>query len=414
MSPHVVTESSLKDITFTDKSSAPTDSIEMEKYRALVPAAAREGVTYLNASFQPPMNTRVRAALDKFLDQAVYETHPKPGWQATAQQARADLASYLNVPTDSLVFTRDTTEGLNLFQRSIPFRPGDNVVVLDSEHPNHSYGWLGLRDQGLEFRRVETNGDFFANAETYAPLVDDRTIAIGLSSIMFHSGQMNDVKNICDHFRPQGIHVLVDITQHVGVAPIDLTRWGVSAAGFGLHKGMGCPSGLGGLYINPEVLPSLKPTPPIVSAGSIANLPASLLANPDVQYHPSTQRYGHLNISLASAIALSASLKLLAEDIGMQRVESHLRSLGRELAIQLKPLGVEFVGSERADRRAPHLYILKLLHPGWVDHFRNEHIIVTHYRCGVRISFGFYNNVSDVRMLVASIERGLKNGLPRD
>ena len=83
---------------------------------------------------------------------------------------------------------------------------------------------------------------------------------------------------------------------------------------------------------------------------------ASLIANPDVQYHSSTQRYGYLNLSLISACALSASLKLLVEEIGIQRVEGHLRSLGRELAIQLKPLGVKIVGSERADRRAPHLY----------------------------------------------------------
>ncbi|PLB52537.1 PLP-dependent transferase [Aspergillus steynii IBT 23096] len=386
----------------------------MEKYRTLVPVAARDDVTYLNASFQPPMNLRVRAALDTFLDQAVHETHPKPGWQGTAQQAQAGLAAYLKVPTESVVFTRDTTEGLNLFQRSIPFQQGDNVVVLDSEHPNHAYGWLGLIDKGLEVRRVETNGDTFANAETYAPLVDSQTIAIGLSSIMFHSGQMNDIKDICERFRPQGIHVLVDITQHVGVAPIDLTSWGVSVAAFGLHKGMGCLGGLGGLYIHPDVLPSLKGTPPIVGAGSIANLPASLVANPDVQYHPSTQRYGHLNISFISAISLNASLKFLAKEIGMQRIESHLRSLGREMAIQLKPLGVEIVGSERADRRAPHLYILKLLHPDWVDHFQKENIIVSHYRCGVRVSFGFYNNLSDVRSLVASIERGLKNGVPRN
>lgn len=45
---------------------------------------------------------------------------PKPIWQAIAQKAQGALASYLNIPEDSLVFTRDTTEGLNMFLSSMP------------------------------------------------------------------------------------------------------------------------------------------------------------------------------------------------------------------------------------------------------------------------------------------------------
>ena len=401
-----------KKLAFTDNYFGPPKSNDISKFRTLVPTVTKEDVHYLNASFQPPMNLRVRDAIEEFLDQATGAPHPKPGWQATAREAQELLSSYLHVPIDSLVFTRDTTEGLNLFQRSIPFESGANVVLLDSEHPNHVYGWLGLVNQGLEVRMVETNGSTFANADTFASYIDDKTIAIGLSSIMFHSGQLNDVQDICNTFRQKGVHVLVDLTQHVGVAPLNLTEWDVSAAAFGCHKGLGCPSGLGALYINPNVLPELKPTPPIVGAGAIANLPSTLLANPDVKYHSSTQRYGHLNLSLVSALSLKASLKLLCEEIGLENIEAHLRSLGWELAQRVAPLGVKILGSKSVNERAPHLYILTLLDPRWEHHFRKEGIYVSHYRCGVRVSFGFYNNVGDVKDLVESIQRGLDSGIP--
>lgn len=291
----------------------------------------------------------------------------------------------------NFVVTRDTTEGLNTFQRSLEWQPGANVVVLDTERPNHVYGWLGLVEQRLEVRHIAVGQSTFADASTFAPYVDERTVAIGLSSVMFHNGHMNDVRDICDRFRPKGVEVLVDITQHVGVAPIDLRAWNVSAAAFGCHKGLGCPTGLGMLYINPSTLPSPKRTPPMAGAGAIANLPSTLLADPIVEYHATSQPYEHLNICLVAKTALSASLDLLLHDVGISRVENHLRALGLDLTSRCKSIGVDVVGSSIAEHRAPHLYVLKLKDPGWKEWFEAEKVYVSHYRDVVRVSPGLYN-----------------------
>ncbi len=81
----------------------------------------------------------------------------------------------------------------------------------------------------------QATGDVVAaNAATFAPYVDDRTRAIGISSVMFHSGQWNDIRDICGVYRPKGIHVLVDCTQQVGFAEIDMKAMGCSAAAFSL------------------------------------------------------------------------------------------------------------------------------------------------------------------------------------
>jgi selenocysteine lyase/cysteine desulfurase len=230
---------------------------------------------------------------------------------------------------------------------------------------------------------------------------------------MFHDGQMNDVRDICDRFRPKCVEVLVDITQHVGVAPIDLRAWNVSAAAFGCHKGLGCPTGLGMLYITPSTLPSLKRTPPMVGAGAIANLPSTLLADPTVEYHTTSQRYEHLNICLVATTALSASLDFLLHDVGIGRLENHLRALGLDLTSRCKSIGVDVVESLIAEQRAPHLDVLKLKDPGWKGWFEAEKIYVSRYRDGVRVSLGLYNNLSDIKTLIASIERGLEGELPR-
>lgn len=366
----------------------------------------------LNASFQPPMNLRVKAALETWLDQAVNDPHPKPEWQKTTVKARESLARYLNVESTSIVFTRDTTEGLNLFQRSVKWQVGDNIIILDTEHPNHAYGWLALAEQGLEVRQIPAGSQGFADASTFAPYTDDRTVAIGLSSVMFHNGQLNDVKNISAQSRPRGIHVLVDATQQVGVMPIDLKDSNPSAVAFGCHKGLDCPSGLGALYIDPKVLPLLKPTPPIVGAGAIANLPGTLLANADVVYHAAAQRYEHLNLSLVGTTALQASLSFLAGELGMAEIEQHLRSLGQILVQACERAGVEVLGSKIASRRAPQLYVLKLMDERWQKHFQDDKIWVSHYRDGVRVSLGWFNEINDIKVLAQSIEKGMKAGIP--
>lgn len=385
---------------------------DIQRYRKLVPALTPD-IVYCNASYQPPMNLVVKQALDNYLDEATHHPHPKPKWQALTEKTRALTGQYINAAPDSIAFTNDTTEALNMFQRSIHFTKGDNVVMLDTEHPNQAYGWLALRDLGLEVRQVPTHGAVYADASTFAPFVNERTKAIGLSSIMFHSGQKNNVRDICARFRPKSIHILVDMTQEVGTGPVDVQRDGVSAAAFSFHKALGCPTGLAVLYIDPDVLDELKPTPPIVGAGAVANLRSDLIASDgETKYHHSTLRYQHLNLSLVSIHAAHAALNLLMYDMTPAGLEAHLRSLGRKLRAECEKLGIAVVGEIDESKRAPHLYILALLDPAWQAHFETHSVYVSCYRLGVRISFGFYNSTGDVDALVDILKKGLDAGIP--
>lgn len=388
-------------------------------FRSLVPLASQDGITYLNASFAPPSNLIIHEALTRYSYQALHDPAPKPSWQATVQETRELVARYINADSSSIAFTRDTTEALGDIIRSIPFTPGDNVVILDSEHPNHAYGWMALREAGLEVRQVptipeaEATGNVTAaTAATFAPFVDKKTRAIGLSSVMFHSGQWNDVADICATFRPKGIHVLADLTQQVGFARVDVTALGVSAAAFGLHKGLNCPTGLACLYVQPALIQELDPTPPIVGYGAVHNCRADLLVPSDpIVFHASARRYEHLNLSLVSAAVAKAFLTFYLDVLGPERVENHLFSLGDLLRKGCASLGVGIVGPEDRKFHAPHLYILNLKNPAWVELLQTHGVQVTPYRLGIRVSFGYYNNVADVDKLIEVLRKGVDSGL---
>ncbi|KAL2816544.1 pyridoxal phosphate-dependent transferase [Aspergillus granulosus] len=398
----------------------PTSATPITAYRHLVPLTSQPNITYLNASFAPPSNLLVHSAVAKFNNDALHNPSPKATWQATAEALRCLLARYINTESSAIALTRDTTEGLNSFIRGLKFKPGDNVVLLDSEHPNHAYAWMALRSSGLQVRQVPTiveaqkSGKVVAaNANTLAPYVDERTIAIGLSSIMFHSGQWNDVQGICDTYRPRGIHVVADLTQQVGFARIDVTKLNVSSAAFSLHKGLNTPTGLACLYVNPDVICHLDPAPPVVGYGAVSNARADLLVTADeIVYHPSARRYEHLNASLVACVASKAYLEFYLDTMGPQNVEVHLYGLGDALRAGCKQVGVKIVGPEKKEEHAPHLYILDLHDSRWMEHLKTSGIYVTPYRLGIRVSFGFYNNLADVERLVNVLREGVENGIP--
>jgi cysteine desulfurase/selenocysteine lyase len=396
-------------------------SSNFEAFRQLVPLVSTEGVIYLNASFAPPSNLIIHDAITRFSVEALHDPHPKPLWQTRATEARELLARYINAESpDSVAFTRDTTEGLNSFIRGLGLVSGDNVVVLDTEHPNHVYGWMALRKDGVEIRQVPTIDQaertghvVAANAETFAPHVDERTRAIGISSVMFHSGQWNDVAGICAAFRPRNIHILVDLTQQVGFAPVDVRALGMTAAAFSLHKGLNCPTGLAALYVDPTFIKEMEPVPPVVGFGAVRNTRADLLVPADpIEYHPNALRYEHANLSLVSATAATAFLKFYLNVMGPQGVEAHLYELGDALRRECKKLGIRIVGPETRKEHAPHLYILDLHDPRWFQHFKMNNVFVTPYRLGIRVSFGFYNSENDVSALTEVLKSGLEAGFP--
>ena len=145
----------------------------------------------------------------------------------------------------------------------------------------------------------------------------------------------------------------------------------------------------------------------------MSNTRADLLVPSDpLVFHPSARRYEHLNLSLIGAAAAKAFLTFYLDVMGPERVEAHLYRLGDALRKNCASLGVDIVGPESRKFHAPHLYILDLKAPVWPELLKTNGIRVTPYRLGIRVSFGFYNNMNDVNKLVEVLRQGVESGLP--
>ena len=129
---------------------------------------------------------RARAALESFYDEGLEQAGPKALWLDRVEQVRARIAALIGADPSEIAFTKNTSEGLNIAANAIPFAPGDNVMMVDGDHPNNAYAFLNLRRKGVEVRFLPLKGET-ATADMFAAHIDGRTRAISLSHVTFHS-----------------------------------------------------------------------------------------------------------------------------------------------------------------------------------------------------------------------------------
>lgn len=374
-----------------------TDYFDVSAVRSEFPVTKR--MLYLDSAHQAPLPRSVRAALDDFHAEGSETAGPKPVWLGRVEATRERVAKLLNAAPDEIAFTKNTSEGLNIAANAVPLTAGDNVLLIEGDHPNNAYAWLNLRRKSVEVRFIPLTTEV-ATADTFAPHVDSRTRVISLSHVTFHAGHRHDIVGIGKLAQQGGIHLVVDAMQSVGVLPVDVKAMGVSALAAGCHKGLLVPQGLGILYVK-DGLDDLQPA--YLAMSGIANPPADYIARPDdVALRKDAGRFELGNLNLPGLHALSASIDLIS-GIGVDNIEKHVLMLGDRLIERMDAQGIRLVGPRTRGNRS-HIYVLDLPVAEWAGYFADNQVRVSAERDGVRISFAMFNTIEDVDQLAKIIQ----------
>jgi cysteine desulfurase / selenocysteine lyase len=353
---------------------------------------------YLDSAHQTPLASSVRAALDRFYDEGEQFGGPKPIWLDRVEEVRARVARLIGADASEIAFTKNTSEGLNIAAQAIPFRPGDNVLMVEGDHPNNAYAFLNLRRKGVEVRFVPLRGET-ATADTFADHIDPRTRAISLSHVTFHAGHRFDIEGIGALARDKGLYFVIDAMQSAGVVPIDVTANGASLIAFGCHKGLYVPQGLGVLYVRKGLT---ELTPAYMAVAGLARPPQDLIARADnMELRADAGRFEVGNFNIPDIHALAASLTLI-ERIGVAAINTHLLDLGDHLIRRLDALGIRLVGP-RAHEHRSHIYVLDLPGDGWTDYLASQNVRISPERDGIRVSFGLFNTAEEIDRLIEII-----------
>jgi cysteine desulfurase/selenocysteine lyase len=175
---------------------------------------------------------------------------------------RTSLRKFINAKSDKeIIFTRNTTEGINLLAKSFQFRKDDVIISTDKEHNSNLLPWQMIaREKGLRRERISTKNGFdmtsFEQILKKAKANANRTfVSIVHTSNM--DGTTLPIKEIINTAHAYGAVVMLDGAQSVPHNPIDVKKFDIDFLAFSGHKMLG-PSGTGILYGKEELLKKLS------------------------------------------------------------------------------------------------------------------------------------------------------------
>lgn len=235
--------------------------------------------------------------------------------------ARAQVRKFVGARHDAeIVFTRNTTEGINLVAGGLDWRAGDEVVVSDKEHNSNWLPWLRLRRRGVAVKVVPTAADGTLRAEDVEARLTERTRLVALGHTSNLDGATVPLKDITKAAHRAGARVLADAAQSLPGGPLDVRDLGVDFLAASGHKMLG-PTGTGVLYGHTDALEALEPL--LLGGGTVtdATLEGFELDSVPARFEAGLQDY-------AGLIGLGEACRYL-DRIGMAQVARHKARLNR-------------------------------------------------------------------------------------
>jgi cysteine desulfurase / selenocysteine lyase len=330
-------------------------------------------------------------------------------------QARALIAEFLGVrDSDCLIFTRGTTEGLNLVAGSWGWanvESGDEIIVTALDHHANFVPWQVLAARkGAKFRICELTADERIDLDHLAKLVGERTKVVAFNHVSNAVGTINPVADIVRIVRENSGAILVcDGAQSAPHFPVSFDSLGVDFYAFSGHKMLG-PMGIGGLIGKRAMLESM---PPYQTGGDMIEFVHDDRTTWNVLPH----KFEAGTPNAANAVALAAAVDYLA-GIGMDRVIAHERSLISRAQERLSAIeGVRIYGPPPAERSGVVSFTMSDVHPhDLATVLDGEGVCIrAGHHCAqplmrrldvaatARASFYVYNDESDIDALVAGM-----------
>ena len=371
-----------------------------EQIRQLFPAASE--YTYLNSAAVSPIPTIAVAAVEGQLhDVSTHGSMHFQDWVDTKNRARALVAGMLNVRTEQIAFTRNTSDGFASIANGLPWRTGDNIVSFQREFPANFYPWRRIRDQlGVELRLCpEREGRI--DLDELIRMIDENTRVVTLSSVQYGSGFRSDLERVGSAARSVDALFCIDIIQGFGAEGYDLPSLLVDAACGASHKWLCAPEGCGILYLSDRARERVTPT----LVGWISVDTPWDFDDRDQQLKPNALAWESGTGGSALFYGLEQSLTLL-NDTGLANISAYLGELTDYLCESLNGKDYDIISS-RAEGEKSAIVCIK--HTGGMDcgdiarQLESRKVIVSPRGDRVRIAPHFYNNSADIDVLIEAL-----------
>ena len=333
---------------------------------------------------------------------------------AAYEGARKRLAGFLGAEPESIIFTRGTTESINLVARAwgeANVAAGDVILLTEMEHHSNLVPWQILaRRKGAILRFVPVTPEGLLDLENLDRLLDGPVKIFSFTHISNSLGTVNPVAELCARARRAGVTTLVDAAQSAGHLPVDVREIGCDFLAFSGHKMCG-PTGAGVLYGRSEILEKMEP---FHGGGEMI----VRVAFTESEFKPAPHRFEAGTPAIAQAIGLSAAADYLNE-IGRQRIFEHDQALASEEAALIGEIPGAHILGPRSGRAGLVSFVLESAHPHDVVSMADQYGLALRggHHCTqpllqklgmpstARASFYFYNTSDEVQRMAEILRK---------
>jgi cysteine desulfurase / selenocysteine lyase len=335
---------------------------------------------------------------------------------AAYEGARAACARFVGARDPrSIIFTRGTTEGINLVRFTwarANVKAGDEIVVTEMEHHSNLVPWqLLAQEVGASLRHLPVDDEGLLRIDLLDEYITERTKVVAVSLMSNVLGTINPVRALADAAHAAGARIVVDAAQAAPHIPIDVNELDVDFLAYSSHKMLG-PTGAGALYGRLDLLEEM---PPFHGGGEMIRevFPDhSTWAEVPHKFEAGTP-------NIAQAVGMAAAVEYL-EGLGMDNVRAHEKEMVDYGISKLEEAGAKVYGpkdisirggvaSFNLDEVHPHDMATILDQEGLCiragHHCAQPLMRVLGVPATARASFYVYNTPDEIDALVGALDK---------
>lgn len=376
-------------------------------------------LAYLDNAATTQKPERVLAALDGYyrhqnsnVHRAVHDLAERA--TTAYESARDTIAKFFGAQREEIIFTRGTTEGINLVAQAWArprLQPGDEILVTGMEHHSDIVPWqLVAAQTGAKLVHAPVRDNGALDLDAWRALLNPRTRLVGMVHVSNTLGTVNPVADMVAEARARGITTLVDGAQAIAHVPVDVHALGADFYVCSAHKAYG-PTGFGALYGRREVLDAMEPWHGGGDMIRTVSFEGSTWNELPYKFEAGTP-------DMAGAVGFAAALDWIGT-VGLDAIAAHEHRLLELATPQLEAVpGLRIIGTAPG-KSAILSFVMDCAHPQDIGQILDQSgvAIRTGHHCTMplmarfgipataRASFAAYNDEDDVRQLVEAIQR---------
>ncbi len=334
---------------------------------------------------------------------------------AAYEDVRTTVKRFLNARSEKeIVFTRGTTEGINLVTQSWGRKnigAGDEIIISAIEHHSNIVPWQMLAEEkGAKLRIIPVNDAGEVDIAEYERMLNRRVKIVSVGHASNALGTINPIAKMTTMAHAHGALILIDGAQGVPHIPVDVQALGVDFYAFSSHKVYG-PTGTGVLYGREALLDSM---PPWQGGGDMI----LSVSYEKTTYNALPYKFEAGTPNIEGVVGLGAALDYVSH-LGLDNIAAHEQDLLKYATSKLQEIkGLRIIGTA-AEKASVISFVLEGVHPHDIGTILDQEGIAirTGHHCAQplmmrfnvpatgRASFGLYNTRQEADKLVAGLHK---------